>query len=429
MKPTRIIFFVWLAWAIIMIGFQAWANARIVPKYPDRALEWTTQFTGPGYQKGHVYLLDRFMNDQVAWDSEYYLSISVGGYEDPRAPHLTPAGIVTSPDGTLPPETSTQKNISVNYAFFPFYPFMMKILAFPLRIFGLNAIATATLAGVIVSALGTLLAMLSLFDLARDLLGEAGAFRAAFYLLVFPTSFFFLQVYTEGLFAGMAFASLAMLRRKHWLLAALLAGCATLTRAVGVALVIPMMITWFRSGDWTDLHLAWRQSFQQGRPLRPLFHFLLALSPAIVFLIWKYSYLGVAFDIIQANYYRRGFLSLGRSFSEWSLAFQTMLFGNEPQHTAYYFTEFLGFAIAVATCIVCIRISPELGWFSFAVVLLSWGSGPAQGIHRYVLGAPGVFLGLAVWGRNPVFDRAWTILSILLMGALATLFAMNMWVA
>ncbi len=26
------------------------------------------------------------MNNQVAWDSEYYLAIAVGGYDDPRLP-------------------------------------------------------------------------------------------------------------------------------------------------------------------------------------------------------------------------------------------------------------------------------------------------------------------------------------------------------
>jgi hypothetical protein len=74
-------------------------------------------------------------------------------------------------------------------------------------------------------------------------------------------------------------------------------------------------------------------------------------------------------------------------------------------------------------------MDPELGWFSLAVVVISWGSGDIQGFHRYILAAPAVFLVLARWGRNPVFDRAWTILSILLMGTLAMLFAFNMWVA
>jgi mannosyltransferase PIG-V len=431
MKPTRVIVLTWLAWAVIVIAFQALATARLVPQYPDKAQEWTTKFTDKDYQKGHVYLLDPFMNNQVAWDSEYYLAIAVGGYDDPRSPHLTPTGVVTSPEGIQPAQRGTgfEQSISTSYAFFPFYPLMIRIFAFPLRIFGLNPIATATLAGIIVSALGALLGMLALYDLTRDSLGEDGALRAAFYLIVFPTGFFLIQIYTEGLFVGLAFACLAMLKRKHWIAAALFAVAATLTRAVGIALIIPMLITWFRTSEWVDLDLEWRQIFHEGIPLRPLGRAILAFSPLIAFLIWKFSYLGLAFDFIESNYFGRGFLSLGYAFYAWAEAFRTMLTGTNPQHTAYYLTEFLGFAIGVIACIVTIKTHPEIGWFSLAVVLISWGSGPAQGIHRYILGAPAVFIALARWGNNPVFDRAWTTLSILLMGLLAMLFAFNMWVA
>lgn len=431
MKSTRIIVLLWLAWGIILIAFQALATARLAPRYPDRAQEWTTEFTGKDYQKGHVYLLDPFMNDQVAWDSEYYLAIAVGGYDDPRSPHLTPTGVVTSPDGIPPAQRGGGfgQSISTSYAFFPFYPLMIRIFAYPLQIFGLNPIATATLAGILVSALGALLAMLALYDLTRESLGEEGALRAAFYLIVFPTGFFLIQIYTEGLFVGLAFACLAMLKRKQWIPAALFAVTATLTRAVGVALIIPMLLTWFRTGEWVDLDLEWRQIFHEGIPLRPLGRALLAFSPLIAFLIWKFSYLGLAFDYIESNYFGRGFLSLGYAFYAWAEAFRTMLAGTNPQHTAYYLTEFLGFAIGIIACIATIKTHPEIGWFSFAVLLISWGSGPAQGIHRYVLGAPAVFIALARWGNNPVFDRAWTTLSILLMGLLAMLFAFNMWVA
>lgn len=431
MKPTRIIVLTWLAWALIVIGFQAWATARIDPKYPDRAQDWTSRFTNEGYQDGHVYLLEPFMNNQVAWDSEYYLAIAIGGYDDPRSPHLTPTGVTTTVVDHTVQQTGSSfaQSISLSYAFFPFYPWMIRIFAFPLQVLGLNPIATATLAGVIVSALGALLGMLALFDLTRASLGEEGALRAVFYLMIFPTGFFLLQVYTEGLFVGLAFGCLAMLRRKHWLAAALLGIGATLTRAVGVALVIPMMVTWFRTAEWMDLDLEWRQIFHQGIPRRPLYHFLMAFSPLVAFLIWKFSYLGLAFDYIESNYFGRGFLSLGAAFYSWSQELRTMVEGLEPQHTAYYMTEVLGLAIAIAACIFCFRRYPELAWFSMAVVLISWGSGPAQGIHRYVLGAPAVFVALAHWGKNPVFDRAWTILSILLMGTLAMLFAFDMWVA
>jgi hypothetical protein len=431
MKSTSTIVFTWLAWVMIVISFQALATARLAPKYPDRAQEWTEEFTYAGYQNGRVFLLEPFMNDQVAWDSEYYLAIAIGGYDDPRAPHLTPQGVqISVRDHTVSRSGSSfNESIALSHAFFPFYPLLIRIFSYPLQIFGLNEIATATLAGVIVSALGALLGMLALYDLTRDSLGEAGALRAIFYLVIFPTSFFLVQVYTEGLFVGLAFACLAMLKRKQWLAAAVLGIAATMTRAVGIALVIPMLVAWFRTGEWIDLDLEWRQIFHEGLPWRPLARGLLAVSPLIVFLIWKFSYLGLAFDYIESNYFGRGFLSLGAAFYAWAEAFRTMLAGTNPQHTAYYLTEFLGLAIGVIACAAAFKTHPEIAWFSLAVFLISWGSGPAQGIHRYILGAPAVFITLARWGNHPVFDRAWTVLSILLMGLLSMLFAFDMWVA
>jgi hypothetical protein len=300
---------------------------------------------------------------------------------------------------------------------------MIRVFAFPLQILGLNPIAAATLAGVVVSALGALVGMLALYDMTRGLLGQEEALRAAFYLIIFPTAFFLLQVYTEGFFVGLAFACLAMLKRKYWLAAALLAVAATLTRAVGVVLVIPMLIAWFRTQDWRNEE--WRQIFSG----RSLYRAFLSLGPLIAFGIWKYSYWGQAFDYVQTHNYGRGFLSFGSSFFSWWNAFQTMSSGVERQSSAYYFTEFLGLAIAISTCIICLRLDAEIGWFSMAVIVISWGSGDIQSFHRYILGVPAIFLVLSKWGRNPVFDRAWTILSLLLMGALALLFAFNMWVA
>ena len=429
MRSVKIISAIWLSWAIIVIAFQALANARLLPEYPDRAQEWTTRFTGEGYQRDHVYLLEPFMNQQVAWDSEYYLSIAVGGYDDPKSPHLTPQGTITvdSKNQVARSGPDFNQSISVNYAFFPLYPLMIRIFAFPLQVFGMNRIATATLAGVVVSGLGALLGMLALFDQTRDDLGEEGAFRAAFYLIIFPTSFFLVQVYTEGLFVGLAFGCLTMIKRKYWLTAAILGIAATLTRAVGILLFIPMLMAWIRTGEWMELE--WRSMFNNRSTQKAVINGLLTLSPIIAFVIWRFSYLGMAFDHIESNYFRRGFLSLGFASSAWFESFRSMITGNNPQHTAYYLTEFLGLAIAIIACVAIIKTNPEVGWYSLAVVIISWASGPAQGIHRYILGAPAVFITLAQWGKNPVFDRAWTILSILLMGLLAMLFAFDMWVA
>ncbi|HTX89809.1 MAG TPA: hypothetical protein VMC09_01220 [Anaerolineales bacterium] len=463
----RKIFLIWLAWALIVIGFQALATARFQPVFPDMAQEWTATYTLPqNYQVDRPYLAEPFMNNQVCWDSEYYISIASGGYDDPKVPHLTPLGKATTwNDGMrIDGQLYTGDSISLNYAFFPLYPWMMWLFHWPLMAFGIGQVASTTFAGVIVSALGALLGMLALYDLTYESLGEAGAMRAAFYLIIFPSGFFLVQVYTEGLFVGLAFACLAMLRKGKWLPAALLGAAATLTRAVGVTLVIPMAITWFRTGDWLDIDLEWNQLYywfkESWRALflavRKIFRaifgiqrqedpdwnwlreklvvvvsfgkMLLAFAPLIAFLIWKFSRLGVNFDIVESNFFGRGFLDFGRAYYNSAAAFHSM-FVHIPARTAYFLTEFLGLAIGVATCLACIKQYPEIAWFSLAVLVISWGSGSVQGMIRYMIGGPAVFVMLARWGRNSVFDRVWTIASILLMGLLAMLFAFNFWVA
>ncbi len=443
----RNIVLLWLFWVVVVIGFQALATSRLQPQWPDQAQRWTKDFTAATtYQKGHPYLLDPFMNNQVAWDSEYYLGIATGGYENPCVTAIAPMARVGSSsvpctDPQMIVDSGGSKIWPLSYAFFPLYPLMIRLFTFPLALLGMNPIATATLAGVIVSALGTLAAMLALHDLTRETLGDEGGMRAVFYLLIFPTGFFLVQVYTEGLFVGLAFTCLAMLKRKHLVYAALFGIAATLTRAVGITLVIPMIITWIRTNEWYALDLEWRQILFKGIPLRPLWRALLAFAPLIVFLIWKFSYLGFAFDYVENNFFGRT-LSIQGAVFVWVTFTYEMVFGFlstqvlatrdlfvNPQHSAYYFTESLGMIIGLIAILRCLKTDPEVAWFSLAVFLISFFSGPSQGMHRYILGAPALFITLARWGKNPVFDRAWTIVSILLMGMLAMLYAFNYWVA
>lgn len=412
MKPTRIILLVWLAWAIIVIGFQAWADARLAVRWPDNALTWTTNETGPTYQKNQPYLLEPFMNHQVAWDSEYYLAIAVGGYDDPATDLVGPPG----------------NQFTKSYAFLPFYPLLIRIFMLPLALLDLTPIATATLAGVIVSALGALGAMYALYDLTRDSLGDEGGLRAAFYLIIFPTAFFLVQVYTEGVFVGLVFGCLAMLRRKQWLYAALLAAGAALTRAVGVSLIVPMLIAWIRTGDWTDLDLEWNQIRFDRALWAPFSRFVLALAPAITFLTWKFSRYGRAFDFVEQNFFGSTFMDIFGAVQDWIQAIQSLSMDILQRGANYSLIIFL-FVLALVACVKCLKDYPEVAWVSIAIILISWGSGPASGMHRYVLTAPAVFVALAHWGEHPVFDRAWTLISLLWMGLLAALFAMNMWVA
>lgn len=400
----------WALWFVGLVAFQALVAARLGLIRPDRALFWTADETLALSQRGKPTLLDPFMNAHVAWDSEFYLSIALNGYDDPAVRAIGPE------DAPL----------SLNYAFMPFYPLVTRVVAFPLRVLGLTPIATATLAAVLVSAAGTLAAMLALYDLTAGNLGEAGGLRTAFYLIAFPSGFFLAQVYTEGLFVGLAFSCLALIRRQHFLAAAVLGALAAWTRAVGVALLIPLALPWLRSGEWMALDLEWRQVYFQGLPWRAVARGLLAVAPLAAFLVWRLSPLGTGFSVVQENYFGRGFVSLTSTYFNWREAFRS-LWSENSQSAAYYAIEFSAIGLGFVSIVAVWRQYPGIAAFSLAVVLLSFTSGPAQGMHRYILGAPSVVIALSQWGRHPGFDRGWTIISVLVMGMLATLFTFNMW--
>ena len=100
-----------------------------------------------------------------------------------------------------------------------------------------------------------------------------------------------------------------------------------------------------------------------------------------------------------------------------------------PPRSVNYVLVILMAVLGLVAAFKTMKNYPEAAWFSLVVIIISMSSGPPSGIHRYILTTPAVFIYLAHLGRNPVFDRAWTVFSILWMGALAALFAFNMWVA
>lgn len=433
--PTkRTIVAIWLGWAVIMVLFHMFAPARFNVARPDRALSWTADSTRlGGAQDQKHYLQDPFLEQHVAWDSEYYLAIAIGGYEDPHPDRVGDGFVSTNPGGIRAwpfifpdPVGDVQPGFSLSYAFFPFYPMMIRLFSVPLSLLGLTPIATATLAGVIVSMLGALAGAVAIFELGKDELGEHGGLRAAFYLLIFPSSFFMSVIYTEGLFIGLAFSSLLMIRRGHRKWAILLAVLATFTRAVGVTLVVPLLISWVRDGDWLELDMEWGQIYFKGLPWKAIGSALLILAPVIAFVLWRLSYYGMAFGRVEDEFFGRGVVSIGATYGAWRDAFFSMFEGN-PQATAYYAVEFGAIILGFTACIAGLRKYPDLAWFGLLVVFLSFTSGPAQGMYRYVLAAPPIYLFLSNLGRRPAFDRVWTIGSTLVMSVMAIMFMFDMW--
>jgi len=127
----RTIVLLWAAWAAILIGYQIVVPMRLSLQRPDYALSWTPAETAPHSQDSKPYLNDPFMNAQVSWDSEFYLSIATVGYDDPACAPIPPQFAWDRPQYC----TAGQDKpcYSLNCAFLPAYPYLARLVALPLR--------------------------------------------------------------------------------------------------------------------------------------------------------------------------------------------------------------------------------------------------------------------------------------------------------
>jgi hypothetical protein len=403
---------VWLGWAVLMLGFQAWVQARYELKRPDTVMDWTASWTNAGSGARHPYLESPVAKGHAAWDSEFYISIALHGYEDPAmraaSPGSTPDAEVAAPKGSHPTW------VSLNHAFFPGYPFAMALVARPLAALGFDPVGAATLAGVIVSLIAALFAMIAIADLARgdskpDEDAGGNALRAAFYLAIWPAAVFLAQVYSESLFLAFSFGALALLRRDRWGWAALLAVGAVFTRATGVLLVIPFGLAWLSGGE--------RRTSPRAA---------LAAAPLIAYLAWRLVF-GADFDFVETRYFGRWPLAIGRSVDAWSDFAQTLSAG-DPQARAYDLVEMAGIVASLVTAALLWRRDKALTLYGLATFAVVATSGAALGMHRYALAMPSLFMAPAyLAARHPVFDRAWTLACCLGLAALTLAFSFGFW--
>ncbi len=217
------------------------------------------------------------------FDSGYYLSIAHDGYQGANTLHS-----------------------GSNWGFFPFYPLLIHLLASP---FG-SSWDTYTITGLIISNAAALVAVFYLYRLTMKEFNASIAARAAFYLGLFPMSFYLSAIYPESLFLAFMISSIYYARLHRWWLAGLLGGLATLTRSAGVLLVIAIAWEYWQvlADQYTPLQEASGISMRLREWLRSRFiGFLRALSswstwfdlialaliPTALFLFMLYSKLKV----------------------------------------------------------------------------------------------------------------------------------------
>ena len=392
----RTIVAIWALWAVILVGFQASAVERVRLVRPDAAVSWSANETQSYSNNGKVYLLEPLLNQQVAWDSEYYVGIAADGYDGALA------GRATDP--------KTGKEIARNYSFFPGYPAAMRLAATPLLLAGMSRIPAVILAGLLVTLLGTLAGALALDELVRRSVpaakrngdeARALGIRAVVYLLVFPGAMFFAQIYTEGLFVGLAFGAIAVAHRGRWGLAGFLAGAAALTRAHGVLTAIPLAIVWWQAGGVEVLRAALRSAAsRRTRTVVAAGVPLVAIAlPVLVHLAWRLSPLGEGWALLQSFYFGRGYLSIVGSLGSWVSGASYALSQGHEAMFAFVLDRASILLALVASLALLRRREVALGAFSLALIVASGLSGDHQSTVRYMAIVPAIPIWLAHVGQ------------------------------
>ena len=172
----------------------------------------------PGEGHWRAFPGNLFLDGWARWDSGWYFSIVERGYY--RGPSPEPN----------------------NLPFFPLYPATIKALDFLLH--------NVALAGIVVSNLAFLLALVLLHRLVSGHFGKETAQRTILLLCVFPFAFFFSAAYSESLLLLLAVGTFYFGERRHWALASLCAMLASATRLVGLVAALALLLTYFKSANY-----------------------------------------------------------------------------------------------------------------------------------------------------------------------------------
>lgn len=291
-------------------------------------------------------------------------------------------------------------------AFFPLYPLIVRLLDF--------AIQKPLITGLIISNLCFFSGLFIFFKLDLSPIKNSrfripiSKFWFMIFLLSFPTSFFFGSVYTEGLFFLLLSLVLYFLKNNRYIITALFAVLASLTRLVGVFFILPIAIGLF-------------QKLKSFRNILNIKYLILFLSPLIGLALYCYYLFQTTGDpfffltsqpVFGANRSAH-FVLLPQVVWRYFKIFIT------AQHNFQYYVSFFEFAAFMFVFVVLILdLFKNLGiknWqliknfkfkignfgrlalslFSFANLILPTLTGTLSSIPRYALFSVSFFLFLA----------------------------------
>lgn len=289
------------------------------------------------------------------------------------------------------------------YAFFPLYPILIR---------GVNQlIQNYTLSSVLISVLSSLLAINVLYRLVSADFNKKIAQAAVLWLLFFPTSFYFLTAYSEGLFFLFVISTFLFLRKGNLFLATVFAALSSATRLTGLAVVLALMVEVL-------------QTRGVGRK-----NWYVFLSPLgfLLYCFYLFQQAGDPFYFLQAELHWQRDLTVP-TVSFW----ETLKNLSQAGFVSEHFNSFLDLIFAVFGVGLAVRafrfLPTSYSIYSIVSVLIPLFTPTLSSMPRFLLPVFPIFILLALT-KSKFLIFGYQLISIAILSAFAILFITGYWVS
>ncbi|CAN5330586.1 hypothetical protein BH09CHL1_BH09CHL1_24410 [soil metagenome] len=364
----------------VLLAIASWFSLRVIPR-PEYLFEKLPDSFFPG---------NPAIDGWVRWDSSHYIALARFGY----------GGDNPSAGG--------------GWGFFPLYSLLMRGLT---EILFLPATdRNLAIAGLVIANLCFIGLVVLVARWCAELYGDHAARTTVVLLCLSPFAYFFNAVYTESLFVLLVVGTLMLASKNRWMAAGLVAGLATGTRLVGLALIPALLL------------LAYRR---KASLLDVVTSIGLSCYGILAFGVYSAFETGNPFEYFDAQSEWGGWTEHVRRYAELFIKHPRETINGDPLNLVILFNVMLLIIALAWLPSVWRRTDAGVALFTTLIVVIQ-GAMTWVSLGRYLLPAIGVYFVAGRWLADPKrspWTREWvTAASAIAITTLTILFAHGFWV-
>lgn len=382
-------------WSVIPAPWQAASLAFMATRLPLALFAWLIhRFLGPASPAGQFlyhgggphanWLVDAFQK----WDSYWFLNIVRNGYHFYGVQEQVQGVVAGIPETNVTP--------------FPLYPMLIKGVGW--------LTGDPAVAGLVVSQVCLFLALVLIYRLARLETDDNRANWAVWLFAAQPWTYAFSAIYSESLFFVLVVAAVLASRRNRFLLAGLAGMLASMTRLLGVLVLVPVGLEYLSARQYKIRRI-------DGKALS------LALIPLGILIyfgyLWRITGNALAYFVAQTGWHKQ-------VVGPWYHPFRWLTAGGFNGESLF------DLGTTVFMCALLFlgyrRIRRSYWIYALAYFLVLMSSSDLLGLARYCAGLFPVYLILAGLAESsPRAGRA--ILVLFAMSAPVVFFLWTAWLS